>query len=126
MSKEAYLKDLDLSYLAKRLIEKDGWLQEDAYESVRRYKNFLMIRIKYPDVGVVPTSDIDEVWHTHILYTREYTRDCKMLFGEYLHHSPAGDDEKEKVLIIYHQTAKLYQKEFQESYSLMLDISTFW
>ena len=32
--------------------------------------------------------DIDNMWHTFILYTQDYTEFCRRYFGEYLHHQP--------------------------------------
>ena len=32
--------------------------------------------------------DIDNMWHTFILYTKDYIDFCNQHFGEYLHHQP--------------------------------------
>ena len=32
---------------------------------------------------------IDELWHTFVIFTREYARFCDVLAGEFLHHVPA-------------------------------------
>lgn len=32
--------------------------------------------------------DIDNMWHTFVLYTKDYTEFCHKYFGEYLHHQP--------------------------------------
>jgi hypothetical protein len=31
---------------------------------------------------------VDEMWHTFLLFTPEYTKFCKRYFGHYLHHLP--------------------------------------
>lgn len=56
---------------------------------------------------------IDEMWHTFILVTKDYTKFCDDMFGRYIHHSPGsagtvaygadytiddGPDGKEKAL----------------------------
>jgi hypothetical protein len=33
-------------------------------------------------------EEIDEIWHTFILFTKEYQEFCNMLVGEYIHHEP--------------------------------------
>jgi hypothetical protein len=33
---------------------------------------------------------IDEMWHTFILVTRDYTKFCNDMFGRYIHHSPGS------------------------------------
>jgi len=32
--------------------------------------------------------DIDNMWHTFLLYTQDYTDFCRRFFGDYLHHQP--------------------------------------
>lgn len=32
---------------------------------------------------------LDEMWHTFILFTRDYTDFCERYFGYYLHHTPS-------------------------------------
>lgn len=135
-SKVEKIKNLDLSYLEKRLLEKSKQIQtiDEAKESVRRYKNFLILMLKYSKFKVIPTPDIDEVWHDHILHTIQYTRDTHAIFGNYLHHEPfhTQDDEKAQKDMndenseLFYMTAALYIKEFQEPYTLELEISTFW
>jgi hypothetical protein len=129
MLSEADIRNLDLEYLVKRLVDRDQWTQNDAKEAVRRYKNFLILICKYPQAVVAPAPDIDEVWHTHILFTREYTRDCKAIFGNYLHHAPSqnsGPEETRRMEEAQSRAADLYHKEFNELYFLELDISSFW
>lgn len=120
---------LDLSFLEQRLSSKLKWSDSKIKNTIRRYKNFLILRYKYPE-PLGPTEDIDEVWHAHILHTTEYFRDCKAIFGYYIHHNPfneVGNKEAEAGMDkIYYRTSELYIQEFQEPYSLNLDISTFW
>jgi hypothetical protein len=37
----------------------------------------------------MPSVVADDLWHEHILYTKEYHRFCDKAFGRYLHHTPA-------------------------------------
>jgi hypothetical protein len=45
-----------------------------------------------PDAPLLFMSEatliIDEMWHTFVLYTREYTEYCGSRFGRYVHHTP--------------------------------------
>jgi hypothetical protein len=36
----------------------------------------------------VPCEIVDEIWHSHILDTRAYDRDCRSIVGTFLHHYP--------------------------------------
>ncbi len=37
---------------------------------------------------------IDEMWHTFVLFTREYHSFCAEFFGHYLHHAPTTERQK--------------------------------
>lgn len=37
---------------------------------------------------------LDEMWHTFILFTLDYSRYCDEHFGFYLHHAPTGQAEQ--------------------------------
>lgn len=39
-------------------------------------------------------KEIDDMWHTFILFTREYMDFGKQYFGHYLHHAPTTQVEK--------------------------------
>ena len=43
-----------------------------------------------------PLVLLDEMWHTFILFTREYTHYCHSRFGRYVHHLPTTTDEKQR------------------------------
>ncbi|HEY3804288.1 MAG TPA: hypothetical protein VGL61_16840 [Kofleriaceae bacterium] len=43
-----------------------------------------------------PMKLIDEMWHTFILFTREYTEYCQDNFGFYIHHAPTTRAEVER------------------------------
>ncbi|MBP7075217.1 MAG: glycine-rich domain-containing protein-like [Rhabdochlamydiaceae bacterium] len=128
MLPQAYIKNLDLEYLEKRLTDRYKWPSENASEAVRRYKNFLLLLLKYPNEVLAPTPDIDEAWHNHILFTREYMRDCQAIFGNYLHHAPSRNSPEEKKVMLEAQSrsSDLYIQEFNEPYLLELDIAAFW
>lgn len=128
LPKESFITQLDLGFLVRRLVDREKWAQEDAKEAVRRYKNFLILIFKYPNELLAPAPDMDEAWHAHILFTQKYTAACQEIFGGYLHHTPAeGSASEQKTMIDAQQnTSRLYRKEFNEPYSLELDVSSFW
>lgn len=37
------------------------------------------------------STDIDKIWHAHILNTRRYEQFCTKLFGRIIHHAPNLD-----------------------------------
>lgn len=87
------IEELDLTIVAWKLHlppEKDGlgWSIEKVAEMIQQYRGFLFVIWKFPDDIAVPTHDLDEVWHTHILFTDKYKKDCKHIFGKYVDHNP--------------------------------------
>ncbi len=129
LSQATRIKNLDLGYLEKKLSDRQKWTPEESKEAVRRYKNFLLLLCKYPDKTLAPAPDIDEAWHAHILFTREYFRDCEQIFGGYLHHSPSQNSSPEEKRVMEEaqsRTSDLYMQEFKEPFFLELDVASFW
>lgn len=46
------------------------------------------------DVVGMPSLTVDWAWHEFILCTRSYHRFCQRAFGQYLHHTPAGEGDE--------------------------------
>jgi hypothetical protein len=117
------LEALDLEPIIYKIThhhEGKGWSLEKADQVAALYKQFLTLIFLYPGIGNVPTRDIDNFWHYHILDTAKYYDDCHMLFGRFIHHFPyfglrgmkdATDLEKAFV-----QTRALFQEHFQVSF----------
>jgi hypothetical protein len=129
LPQESKILNLDLSRVQQRLVEREHWEEKHAAKAIRRYKNFLILIAKYPDHLLAPAPDMDEAWHNHILFTREYFQACEEIFGGYLHHTPAQSslsDEKERMEYAQQHTADLYRQEFNEPYHLGLDVAFFW
>jgi len=112
------VQELDLSRIEESLTFKQGWSQEFAAQAVEEYKRFLQLHIHFPDQRLVPSLIIDEVWHTHILFTRQYSADCDAIFGEFLHHEPTlpsdGDDVNQADKDDYGDVVALYTQVFAQ------------
>lgn len=120
----AYVDQLDLNYLIEVMCGEKyplpRWQREQAEQCCRQYKNFLLLQKKYIKNTIVPTRDIDEVWHNHILYTKNYFKDCLKIYGHYLHHQPAVSEKDARDLLpLYQQTKTLYLNVFGEEYGLI-------
>lgn len=90
------LKSLNLWSIAAYLTDSKkgcGWTLEQALRAIKRYKTFLFISYLYPQLLLVPTPEIDRVWHVHILHTRQYYNDCHRVFGRFIHHEPDSELE---------------------------------
>src|SRR5277367_5224593 len=81
-------QSLDLNPIKYKLMKDKDWTLERANRVEPQYKAFLFLIGSKVKAEFVPTFDIDEMWHTHILDTRKYMMDCALHFGEYIHHYP--------------------------------------
>jgi hypothetical protein len=83
------LNNLDLQAVARKLGNSgvSMWTVQEIELAIARYKMFLHLKFLFPDMELVPTQEIDEVWHAHILTnTYQYMVDCQNLYGYILHH----------------------------------------
>ena len=124
---EATLKEIDLldmSMVKMKLclpVEKEGksWTTERADDCERFYKMFLKLHvICSPGTRIVPTKEIDEMWHAHILDTRKYHQDCERIFGWYLHHFPyfglRSKEDADSLQRSFSNTCALFMEYFGE------------
>lgn len=66
----------------------NGWTMERARRVEQEYRRWLYLNVLFPQTSLVPTEDVDEMWHTHILDTAAYASDCQIMFGKFMHHFP--------------------------------------
>lgn len=113
-----YIYSLDLSSIAKKLVKQYNWRHEHVIAVIKMYKNFLFLNVKYgKKYNLTPSEEIDEIWHLHILDTKNYRRDCEMIFGKYFDHNPMSFDGDVKANFAemsqsFNKMVELYRKEF--------------
>uniref|UniRef100_A0A7S1QN65 Uncharacterized protein n=1 Tax=Alexandrium catenella TaxID=2925 RepID=A0A7S1QN65_ALECA len=86
------------------------WIQT----AVGRYSQFLALAKDNPGVILVPTLDVDLVWHAHMLSPADYQEDCQQLLGRLLSHNDAlaaGEIETS-----FKATKALWQQRFGSPY----------
>ncbi len=99
------LNNLSLERVAYKLMSSKGWTPEKTQVAISRYKLFLYLKSVYPATGLVPTSEIDAVWHAHIkVNLLQYIDDTNYLFGYTLNHLSAVN-ETEEMRQIYGQAS---------------------
>ena len=109
------IRNLDLTRIVKKVQTEKQWTKEKVEDVERRYKNWLLLITTLDDTAdVVPTLDIDEVWHAHILDTKAYFNDCQNIFGYFLHHVPSWNKRMPREA--HDATALAYEKLFGESF----------
>ncbi len=119
-----YIEQLNLDYIIQAMCAPSyplpKWTIANATKCCRLYKNFLILQKKHFPAGMVPTREIDEFWHNHILHTKKYLHDCTQIFGHYLHHEPAAPDgDNQGLADAYLQTKEYYLLEFKQPLGLI-------
>lgn len=115
--KELFAKiwDWDLSqeklYCRNRLGYKDS-VHLDKMEA--EYKKFIFLLCTYHDLSLPISEKIDDLWHSHVLHSRQYNEFCNHVFGRQIYHNPTNSDEQNLALRPAYDksTLPLYSKHF--------------
>ena len=107
-------KLIDIEPLIISLMDSYAWTEMEARQVSQNYLRFLSLLQFYPDRLLVPTQDIDRVWHCHILHTRQYRQDCQTIFGHYLDHDPKLNlrMSRRSLFEVYRKTKNLFEQHF--------------
>jgi hypothetical protein len=113
------LKQIDLCAIAQKLMhpeEGKGWTKQQTTRGLTHYLMFLFLLYLHPDQNLIPTKEIDQVWHNHILLNvNQYIQDCEMLFGRLINHvySVKTEDNFNNWQENIAQTQELFQQYFE-------------
>jgi hypothetical protein len=106
-------EDAALSFAA-RLARENGWSPATAERVIEEYRRFcyLAVTAEHP---VTPSDAVDQAWHLHLTYTRDYwERFCPEVLGRPLHHGPTagGSEEQHRYFTQYAETLRSYERVF--------------
>ncbi len=98
----------------------DPCFQDPAFlkQGLQNYYKFLKLNLLATHM-LVPTYQIDLLWHTHILSSlKKYAKDCKRIIGMRMDHDDGFNDRTEggALDVAFTKTAALWQNTYQESY----------
>lgn len=100
---------------SRRLANDNGWTRTYAIRVLEEYRRFAFLAVAagHP---VSPSDAVDQAWHEHLTYTRDYWQEfCGKALGQPLHHEPTqgGGAESAKFNGWYADTLASYRKFFQ-------------
>jgi uncharacterized protein (TIGR04222 family) len=101
---------------SKRLARERGWTPVYTGRVIDEYRKFAFLAVAAGH-GVSPSKAVDEAWHLHLLYTRNYWEHfCPLALGRLLHHQPSNGNTEEdmKFQNWYEQTLASYEQFFGE------------
>lgn len=117
----SFIAGMDLRLIKLKLMdprEGPGWSKEDTDRVETQYRKWLYLVLVHPNEEIVPTQEIDEFWHQHILDTRAYFADTEAIFGHYLHHFPyfgvRSEEDRAALARAFDRTQSLYLQTFNE------------
>src|SRR4026207_1044491 len=80
------VENYDLWFVIERIRAKGSLLETDA--AVNEFRKYMaLVALGYSELGM-HSPEVDEVWHTFILFTREYAEFCHRICGAMIHHRP--------------------------------------
>lgn len=95
-----------------KLKNQNLWTLSYTTQVIEEYKKFIYLGL-FTEVS--PSYEIDQVWHLHILYTKDYHNMCKKLNINFFHHNPT--DKTNITLPVkdnYKNTINLYHSLFNK------------
>jgi len=99
----------DLEEVKHRMIQREGFDPEKVERMEREYRRYMYLLVTQSDDEVTPIPEaIDDMWHWHVLLTRDYTEFCEAVKGEYIHHHPFLQKH------YFNTTLPRYEEEFGE------------
>jgi hypothetical protein len=97
-----------------RLARENGWSPEFSRRVVEEYKKFIYL-ICVSNEMLTPSEEVDQAWHLHLVYTRDYWIGfCRDVLGRDIHHHPTegGPSEGAGYRDCYRRTRDRYREEF--------------
>lgn len=114
LSYELDEKDSHFTF-SDRLKRENGWTANYTERVIQEYKKFIyLICLGFE---LTPSDAVDQVWHLHLTYTKDYWINfCKNTLEKDIHHNPTkgGKMEREKFTHLYYKFFSLYYSTFGE------------
>ena len=89
------------------------WEREFCKGAAQEYRRFAFLALTSSEM-ITPSQVVDEVWHCHILHTRDYQEFARQC-GRFLHHAPGMPNERDKFSSHYDRTHEMYREVFGEA-----------
>jgi hypothetical protein len=99
---------------SRKLAAENGWSHQFALRVLEEYRKFVYLGMNAGH-KVSPSDAVDQAWHLHQLYSKEYWENfCPYILGRPFHHGPTkGGEENPKFEHLYECTKSSYQRIFR-------------
>jgi hypothetical protein len=81
--------DYPIPHVVARFCKDHGVSQEEAKKYERELKRYLILACEYSDSNLpMLSTEVDNLWHTFLLFTKDYQKFCDEMLGIFVHHIP--------------------------------------
>lgn len=77
----------DLRMIRDRALKDGHYTEHDIARIEKLYKGY-MYKAMTTEGSLRVDPEIDDFWHTHLLFTRNYAEMCTSISGKFVHHDP--------------------------------------
>lgn len=84
---------------------------------IENLKKYYVVALLDPKNKHAVSRPVDPFWHSHVLFTKDYQKFCKDIFGGYVHHEPLDENDSQKigkVEKLYDYTLDIYDDMFND------------
>jgi hypothetical protein len=97
-----------------KLKAENNWNDRFAIAVIEEYMRFLFL-CTVMNTPTTPSEAVDEVWHLHLQFSKDYWNDlCPNILEMQLHHQPALAGEHQKTVEQYNNTLAAYYEYFNQ------------
>lgn len=90
--------DYPIPHVVARFCKDHGVSKEDAKKYERELKRYLILASEYSGSNLpMMSTEVDNFWHTFLLFTKDYQNFCNEGLGMFIHHVPKVDDIEETI-----------------------------
>ena len=105
--------DFPLAHVLARYMKDHGVSQADAEIHDRELRRYLCLAARDPGAGWPMVPALDPLWHTFLVFTKDYQRFCQTLGVPFIHHQPFDDAvDRDRVEHRYQQFLAEYRETF--------------
>jgi hypothetical protein len=102
-----------LANIVSRYCDDTNTTMPVALRRATELKRYLSISAQHPGHRFPMVQSLDPLWHTFIIFTREYHEFCNLLGAGYLHHAPhVGDVDVCAMRQDYRRFLDIYKRTF--------------
>jgi hypothetical protein len=104
-------------HLFEYRLSREKFTKDFIKQCMVRYHQFMLLKKKNPDSYLVPTTDIEMIWISHLLRPHLYEKDCKNLYGKVFDHKlKCSNFEKTIKQEALTETEKVWETEYKTKY----------